>query len=150
MIQSRNREPISTSVAAGALAFALAVLPISSAGCGSEPTGKPVPNPEFTDPVGDYGYSKSNPILVGSLGGSTLVENERIYLDRLRGPHGERVKYQRAGSCCSFPTPNGLPGSGKLDAYLILYGDLAEPVTIYINMYDPGEVRAPAGLLLAD
>ena len=92
----------------------------------------------------------TNPVLVGSLGGPSPAANEHIYLSRLRGPHGEPVKYQRSGSCCGFPSPNAILGEGLLDAYLILYGDSSEPVVIYINMYDPGEVRAPAGLTLVD
>lgn len=120
--------------------------------CSTAPPRKPlVPNPHFASPVGEYGFSESNPVLVGGLGGSGPVDNEHLYLDRLRGPDGQRVRYERLGSCCAFPSPNGLFGdSGLLDHYLVTYDGLAHPLSIYLDMYDPGEARAPLGFTLAE
>lgn len=114
--------------------------------------GKPLaPNPHFASPPGEYGFSASNPILVGSLGGKSPVENERLYLGRLRGPDGQRVRYERLGSCCAFPSPNGLFGdSALLDHYLVSYDGLAHPLSLYLDMYDPGEARAPLGFTLTE
>jgi len=72
-------------------------------------------------------------------------KRERAFLDSLRGPAGQLVSYQRAGSCCPFRTPNGFDNSGLLDKYLVTYEGLAAPVTLYINFYDPGRPLAPAG-----
>jgi hypothetical protein len=106
-------------------------------------------NPYFAAPVGEYGFSETNPVLVASLGGRSPVENEHIYLGRLRGPGGERVHYRRIGSCCEFPTPNGLFGDkGLLDQYEVTYDGLAHPLVLYLDMYDPGEAQAPTGFVL--
>lgn len=125
--------------------------------CASAPGAAParkkplVPNPHFANPVGEYGFSETNPILVGGLGGESPAANEHLYLTRLRGPEGQPVSYQRVGSCCAFPSPNGLFGdSGLLDQYLVSYEGLAHPLSLYLDMYDPGEVRAPLGFTLAE
>ncbi len=114
------------------------------------PEKRQLPNPHFASPTGEYGYTETNPILVASLGAPTKPANERAFLDRLRGPGGQRVSYRRRGSCGElFPTPNsGLPG--VLDCYEAHYVGLAEPVVLYLNMYDPGEARAPAGFILLE
>lgn len=116
--------------------------------------GRPLlPNPHFANPSGEYGFSASNPILVGSLGGRSLAANAQLYLLRLRGPDGQRVYYERLGSCCAFPSPNGLFGdgdSGLLDHYLVAYDGLAHPLSLYLDLYDPGEVRAPLGFTLVE
>ena len=132
------------------LAAALASLLLACASAPAHP--KPlVPNPHFADAVGEYGFSETNPVRVGSLGGESPVANEHLYLRRLRGPEGQRVSYERVGSCCAVPSPNGLFGdSGLLDEYLVSYEGLAHPLTLYLDMYDPGEVRAPLGFTLAE
>jgi hypothetical protein len=110
-----------------------------------------VPNPHFAAPTGEYGLSETNPVLVGSLPGRSPPAKERAFLDRLRGPAGQRVAYVRRGSCCLFPTPNGLSGDTvPLDRYEVTYEGLAHPLSLYLNMYDPGEVRAPLGFTLVE
>jgi len=141
------------------LAFVLLALLVASlqSACSTAPgamraPAKPlVTNPHFASPTGEYGFSESNPILVGSLGGNSPVANEHLYLRRLRGPEGQPVRYERLGSCCEFPSPNGLFGdSALLDHYLVTYDGLAHPLSIYLDMYDPGEARAPLGFTLAE
>lgn len=137
-----------------ALLLASLLAACSSAPRAASSLGKPLlPNPHFANPSGEYGFSASNPILVGSLGGKSPVANEHLYLGRLRGPGGQRVQYERLGSCCAFPSPNGLFGdrdSGLLDHYLVSYDGLAHPLSLYLDMYDPGEVRAPLGFTLVE
>ena len=135
------------------LALLVALLPAcSTAPEAPSSFGRPlVPNPHFATPSGEYGFSESNPILVGSLGGRSPVANQHLYLGRLRGPDGQRVRYERLGSCCAFPSPNALVGdAGMLDHYLVTYDGLAHPLSLYLDMYDPGEVRAPLGFTLAE
>lgn len=74
-----------------------------------------------------------------------------MYLDRLRGPSGERLTYEREGSCCAFETPNSPLGGGALDIYVVSLPGTTRRWTLYLNMYDPpeDELRAPAGLTLA-
>lgn len=87
-----------------------------------------------------YGYTEGNPIKVG--GGPA---RERAYLSLLRGPNGEAVRYEREGSCCPFETPNGILGEGHglLDRYSVQIGSVAKPVTLYLNMYDYEQPKAP-------
>ncbi|HLT74854.1 MAG TPA: hypothetical protein VKZ68_07200 [Ohtaekwangia sp.] len=101
----------------------------------------------LTEPARDatYGYDKKNPVKVGSEGGSGPV-NERRFLNALLGPNGESIWYARAGSCCQFKTPNGLFGdAGLLDIYRVTWQGSKDTVSIYINMYDKGDLYIPAG-----
>ena len=103
----------------------------------------------------DYGRSAEAAIRVGGLAGSNIrsgPRSERAYLDRLRGPEGQRLTYERLGSCCTFPTENSPLGSGRLDIYEVRYEGIDEPVQLYLNMYDPADatLRAPAGFVLAE
>lgn len=94
-----------------------------------------------------YGYDQSNPIKVGGVKESTGPMNERRFLNGLLGPNGEELSYKRSGSCCSFKTPNGLfNGTGLLDAYEVSWKGSSDKLTIYINMYDKGELKVPVGL----
>ena len=82
------------------------------------------------------GYAPENPIRVGG----RLEDgdrNQRKFLEVLRGPGGEAVTYLRLGSCCEFPTPKGIQGTGLLDAYEVQYAGLAKPITLYMDMYTP-------------
>lgn len=91
-----------------------------------------------------YGYKEANAIKVG--GGPA---RERAYLNLLRGPNGEPVRYSRDGSCCPFETPRGLLGGGMLDIYSVWIGESKDPVKLYINMYDYEQPKAPKGFTYA-
>ncbi|MES2380340.1 MAG: 2-dehydro-3-deoxyphosphooctonate aldolase [Bacteroidota bacterium] len=92
-----------------------------------------------------YGFDKLNPIKVGGEGGGP--SNERKFLNALLGPNGEESKYFRAGSCCPFKTPNGLfDNMGLLDKYRVTWIGSKDTVTIFINMYDKGDLKIPVGL----
>ncbi len=93
-------------------------------------------------PSPKYGYAQDSPILVG--GTESGPKESRLYLNSLRGPQGQVVSYERIGSCCPFETPNSSFG-GLLDMYLIQYEGLKTPITLYVNMYDPGELLIPQG-----
>jgi hypothetical protein len=114
-------------------------------------------------PCTAYGYCESNPIKVGRAAEGSGPRTEREYLDQLTGPAGQRVRYQRLGSKGCFGTPHGnldcLPPyernpecpcpkgmkTGSLDMYLVSYEGIAQPVTLYLNMYDREDPRAPEG-----
>jgi hypothetical protein len=132
----------------------LALLALAAAaGCAAPAaTGRPVealassPTPPPPAPPlsrSGYGYSEADPIKVG--GGP---QGEEEYLRHLRGPQGQPVRFQRDGSCCAFETPNSGFGGGMLDMYLVTYEGLPSPVTLYLNMYDREEPRAPEGFRL--
>lgn len=122
----------------------LPLLVVLAVGCASsraaQTDGKPA---STTSDRPTYGFSSKDPIKVG--GG---VEGENQFLSFLRGPDGEPVVYKRLGSCCGFDTPNAPMGGGLLDIYAVTYAGLAEPVELYLNMYDREEPVAPQGFVL--
>jgi hypothetical protein len=87
-----------------------------------------------------YGYSPENAIKTS--GGPT---HERRYLNALLGPNGEPVSYYRRRSCCPVKSDNGIMGIAILDEYEVTYPGLEKPVILYLNMYDPGILKAPVG-----
>lgn len=96
-----------------------------------------------------YGYTEKNPIMVGGTKDSQGPLNERRFLNALAGPNGEYISYNRKGSCCQFKTENGFMGSGLLDMYEVTWKNQREPVILYINMYDAGDLKAPVGFTIA-
>jgi hypothetical protein len=91
-----------------------------------------------------YGYNEKNAINVG--GGATPgPDNEKWYLNALMGPAGESISYNRLGSCCPVSSKNGFMGQVMLDIFEIQCSWLDKSVKIYINMYDPGTMKAPKG-----
>jgi hypothetical protein len=90
-----------------------------------------------------YGYTPEDPIKVG---GGPRGEHE--YLQWLRGPEGQRLRYKRLGSCCGFTDPSLPLGGGLLDMYEVTYDGLEKPVTLYLDMYRREDPRAPAGFRL--
>lgn len=94
-----------------------------------------------------YGYDKTNPVKVGGVREMEGPMNERRYLNGLMGPNGEELRYSRSGSCCEFKTPHGmLDNKGLLDAYEVSWAGCKDTLTIYINMYDKGDLSIPVGL----
>ena len=90
-----------------------------------------------------YGYTQKNPIKVG--GDLNGPVNERKYLNSLSGPNGERVFFNRQGSCCPFDSKNSSFGGGMLDKYSVYYEGIKDTATFYINMYDKERLKAPIG-----
>jgi hypothetical protein len=111
------------------------------------PPGAGAPDPvEESD---TYGLGRRNAIRVGG-GAESGVANQRAWLNRLRGPAGQTVRYRRIGSCCSFRSEQA-PQGGALDAYEVTYDGIERPVLLYIDMYAPpqGPAPAPEGFTLA-
>lgn len=81
-----------------------------------------------------YGYSEKNPIQVGGVKSGPL--NERLFLNALAGPNGEKVKYFRLGSCCPIESKNDPLGFGKvlLDNYRVTWEGSKDTVSIYISI----------------
>lgn len=97
-----------------------------------------------------YGFSEKNPIRVGGVDKQSGPLNERRFLNALAGPNGEEVEYFRSGSCCPFKSKNDPLGFGQvmLDGYEITWKGSKDTVTIYINMYDYGSLKAPKGFTI--
>ena len=95
-----------------------------------------------------YGYDRLNPIMVGGASQSEGPLNERRFLNALAGPNGEVISYKRLGSCCEFKTKNGMMEGGLLDKYSVTYEGLADPIILYLNMYDADKLKVPVGFTL--
>jgi len=96
-------------------------------------------------PSESYGYSEKDAIRIG--GGFGKSERIYGYLNALRGPEGQKVHYDRIGSCCEFDTPSSpFEGKGLLEVYEIDYEGLEAPRELYFNWYDESEPMIPAGL----
>lgn len=92
-----------------------------------------------------YGLSPKNPIEVGGAKDSQGPKNEWRYLNALSGPNGEAISYYRLESCCPVKSENGFMGSAMLDNYRVTWENSKDTVSIYINMYDSGKLKAPFG-----
>lgn len=90
-----------------------------------------------------YGLSNKNPVQTGD-----GPVSERRFLNALAGPNGERISYSRAGSCCPVKSKNGLMGMAMLDNYRVTWEGSKDTVSIYINMYDYAELKAPSGFTI--
>jgi hypothetical protein len=95
-----------------------------------------------------YGLSPNNPIQVGGAANSEGPLNERRFLNALAGPNKEPLTYFRAGSCCPVKSDNGFMGMAMLDNYRVTWEGSKDTVSIFINMYDFGELKAPKGFTI--
>ncbi len=97
-----------------------------------------------------YGFSNKNPVQVGGVDKSEGPLNERRFLNALAGPNGEEVSYFRAGSCCPIKSKNDPFGFGSvmLDNYRVTWKGAKDTLSIYINMYDYGTLKAPVGFTI--
>ena len=103
-----------------------------------------------TDPT--YGFSEKNPVQVGGVDKMEGPLNEIRYLNALAGPNGEDVYYYRLGSCCPIKSKNDPFGAGvvMLDNYRVTWEGAKDTVSIFINMYDYGELKAPVGFTIKE
>ncbi len=90
-----------------------------------------------SDPT--YGYSQERPIQVGGVG---YPGRQKRYLDALRGPKGETLSFERAGSTLHAGA-NG--EETMLDLYTVKHEGLAKPVTLFLDWYHYTELFAPQG-----
>lgn len=103
-----------------------------------------------TDPT--YGFSEKNPVQVGGVDKMEGPLNEIRYLNALAGPNGEEVYYYRSGSCCPIKSKSDPFGAGvvMLDNYRVTWEGAKDTVSIFINMYDYGELKAPVGFTIKE
>ena len=97
-----------------------------------------------------YGLSPKNPVKVGGVKDSEGPINERRFLNALAGPNGEKISYYREGSCCPMKSDNNPFGFNTvmLDNYRVTWENSKDTVSIYINMYDSGKLKAPIGFTI--
>lgn len=92
--------------------------------------------------AGAYGWSPANPVRVGgarSSGGA----RQRAFLESLRTPDGQRVAFDRLGSCCV--PPDAGPNGGPLDVFILSVPGRARPVLLFVTIYEEAALRTPHG-----
>lgn len=97
-----------------------------------------------------YGYSATNPVKVGGVDQMEGPLNERRFINALAGPNGEKVSYYRLGSCCPMKSENSPFGEALMDNYRITWEGSKDTVSIYINMYEYDELKAPVGFTIKE
>jgi hypothetical protein len=85
-----------------------------------------------------YGHQEQNPVRVGG-GAMTVVAREQAYLNALRGPERQPIKYTRSGSS---PGPDGT----ILDRYELTYAGLEKPIVLFIDAYRWADPAVPKGM----
>lgn len=126
-----------------ALVLALGVaslfaLPAQVSQVQTPPTPSPAAQPPCVTASDEkYAYTREHPVQVG---GSPVygAARQRRYLDALRGPQGQVVRYKRTGSS---PAPDGT----ILDGYEVTYDGLEKAVTLFLDWYHYQSPRAPRG-----
>lgn len=93
-----------------------------------------------------YGYDPDYPVNIGFGLLREREANQEKFLNALQGPNGEKITYSHDGNCCPFPTNTSELGGGMLDVYLISWEGNKKPLTLYLNIYEKGEILIPVGL----
>ena len=112
---------------------------------GRSDSDEPFFAPRFASEDPSYGRVQERPIRLGTGDPRVGPRRERLFLNGLRGPKGQPGDFERRGSCCFFQTPHGVDGRGLLDVFDLRIEGVDGTVTLYINMYDPGEPMTPQG-----
>ncbi|QYJ67579.1 2-dehydro-3-deoxyphosphooctonate aldolase [Flavobacterium litorale] len=92
-----------------------------------------------------YGYDPDYPVNLGFLPVQNGGVNIKRYFGALSGPQGQKISYEHVDSCCPFPSEKNNMGAGILEIYEVTWEGLATPKRIHINLYERGEIIAPAG-----
>jgi hypothetical protein len=125
--------------------------PMASTTIGGRPPGTATPDvPNLTAessrcPISDdekYGFTAEHPIKVDG-GVREGPPRERRYLDALRGPAGEGLRYRRLGSAM------GPDKQTILDMYEVTHDGIDAPVRLYLDEYHSGDLKAPKGFVCA-
>ena len=106
-----------------------------------EASRQPVSQCVVADDPG-YGYTPEQAVQIGG-GAMFVASRERRYLDSLRGPGGEPVRYKRMGTTMLEPN-----AASVIDVYEVSYDGAERPLTVYLDAYHFDDLlRAPKGLI---
>ena len=92
-----------------------------------------------------YGYNKDYPINVFYRNTKDETINQKRFLNALTGPRGEKLFFKKIEVCCPFPTKNSEMGGGFLDIYEVTWVGQKQPIKLYFNIYEKGELLVPMG-----
>ncbi|MDD5151136.1 MAG: 2-dehydro-3-deoxyphosphooctonate aldolase [Flavobacterium sp.] len=93
-----------------------------------------------------YGYEQDYPINIFYVDTRNETINQQRFLNALAGPKGEKITYTKIESCCPFPTKRSVMGVGLLDVYELSWEGQRNPIKLYLNIYEKGELMIPVGL----
>ena len=96
-----------------------------------------------------YGYNPDYPINVFYRNTKDININQERFLNALSGPNGEKGFFKKLEICCPFPTKNCEMGGGFLDQYEVTWVGLKQPIKLYLNCYEKGNVMVPLEFGLA-
>ena len=85
-----------------------------------------------------YGLTPDNPIRVGNTNIADGLQREELYLYTLRGPNFEEVTFTRLN-------PQYNAAREIVDGYTVSYQGLAEPLTLYFEIFKFETPKAPLG-----
>lgn len=127
-----------------AAALSLSVsLTVPAAAAAQAPAPRSAPEPLcVVSADAAYARSQDHPAEVGG-GAMYAAARQRRFLDALRGPKGDAVRYTRKGALLP---PDGL---GPIDHYEVTYDGLATPITLFLDAYHYVEPKAPSGFVCA-
>lgn len=95
-----------------------------------------------------YAFSEHAPVLIGG-GFDSGSDRTYKYLNALRSPNGEPIKYDRVGTCCPFKSANSPFGDeALLEVYQLTIPGIGKK-RIYFNWYENGDPLIPIGLAAA-
>jgi hypothetical protein len=92
-----------------------------------------------------YGYDPDYPVNVFYRNTKDLTINQERFLKAISGPNGEKIFFKKLDICCPFPTKNCEMGGGFLDQYEVTWVGLKQPIKLYLNCYEKGDLMVPVG-----
>lgn len=96
----------------------------------------------------NYAYTQGAPVQIGG-GFGAGSDRTYKYLNSLRGPKGEAIKYDRVGTCCPFKSPNSpFDGEALLEVYQVTLPN-GDARRVYFDWYTEGRPLVPVGLTSA-
>lgn len=94
-----------------------------------------------------YGFETTNPIKVGK-DNKGSDGNVAKYFNLLRSPNGKEITFHKVGSCCPYPSQNGVNGKALVYKYQIEYytsSTKKKTIFLYITHYDYDTPKVPMG-----
>ncbi len=104
---------------------------------GAQAQRPPQPCAVSDDPT--YALTPENPAQLGG-GALYVAAREQRYLNALRGPDGQTIRYKRIGSMMQSKTNMTI-----LDRYEVTWDGLDKPIAMFLDVYHYWEPRAPKG-----
>ncbi|MBN9284200.1 MULTISPECIES: 2-dehydro-3-deoxyphosphooctonate aldolase [Flavobacterium] len=100
---------------------------------------------EYSDNA-KYGYDEDYPVNIGFIPEAQEKTNVAFFFNGLEGPDGQKLVFEKKGTCCPFPTKHNRVGAGMLNIYSVSWEGLKTPLLLYFNTFEKGKIMCPKGL----